>query len=65
MLRLRLNPINFNPTNKEFTKLEDMKTTVFLKFLFYCSNSMSNPSKALLSEVSMCEQLSVMPTRDL
>lgn len=65
MLRLRLNTLNFNPTNKEFTKFEDMKITVLLKFLFCCSNHMGNPSKGLLSEVNMCEQLSVMPTRDL
>lgn len=65
MLRLRLNTLNFNPTNKEFTKFEDIKITVLLKFLFCCSNHMDNPRKGLLSEVNMCRQLSVMPTRDL
>lgn len=65
MLQLRLNTINFNPTNKEFEKFEDMKIAGLLKFLFCCSNCMGNPSKRLLSEVNMCEQLSVMPTGDL
>lgn len=65
MLRLRLNIINFNPTNKEFEKFGDMKINILWKFLFCCSNNMGNPSKGLLSEVNMCEQLSVMLTRDL
>lgn len=65
MLQLRLNTINFNPKNKELKKIEDKKITALLKFLFCCSNCMGNPSKGLLSEVNMCEQLSVMPTGDL
>lgn len=49
MLRLQAKLISFNTTSKQFTKLEDMKNTSVLKFMFYHSNSTENLSNLLLS----------------